>query len=93
MCRAKAEADGRPGTRAGRAEPEVPSLLSWDHWHLTLLGLSRLTQPPSLVFSRPREMFPTQAGRRRPRRCFPDVERGAPEGLLGTLLGGKPPRG
>lgn len=79
VCRAKAEADRRPRTRAGRAEPEVPSLLSWDHWHLTLLGLSRLTQPPSPVFSRPREMFPTQAGRR-PRGCFPGVERGGPRG-------------
>lgn len=35
---AMSEADGRPGTRAGQAESEAPSLLSWDHWQLTLLG-------------------------------------------------------
>lgn len=69
-----------------------PRLLSWEHWHLTLLGQSRPTQPPSLVFSRPREMFPTQAGRRRPCGCFPDVERGGPRGSPQHPAGREAPR-
>lgn len=57
------EADGDPGTRAGWAETEAPSLLSWDHWQLTLLRVEADSSPKP-VFNQPWEV------------CFPHKQEG-----------------